>query len=154
METTQTFLRYKYLLRPHVYNRTRILLCQDYLISPASCELLKNRDLTLLPVCTCWCLTHCFPPHSRSYRYMNVEWHLNLWIKREKCMTQCQLTSLSAAIISLCKMKNISVLSGVSSVFMETCILPLLEFISSCSLLIFLQSQSNKASYITDFALD
>ena len=85
---------------------------------------------------------------------MNVEWHLNLWIKREKCMTQCQLTSLSAAIISLCKMKNISVLSGVSSVFMETCILPLLEFISSCSLLIFLQSQSNKASYITDFALD
>ena len=95
-----------------------------------------------------------FPSHSRSYRCMNVKLHLNLWIKREKCMTQCQLTSLSAAIISLRKMKNISVLSGVSSVFMETCILPLLEFISSCSLLIFLQSQSNKASYITDLALD
>lgn len=66
-----------------------------------------------------------FPPHSRSYHCTNVEWHLNLWIKREKCMTQCQLTSSSAAIISLRKMKNISVLSGVSSVFMETCILPL-----------------------------
>lgn len=95
-----------------------------------------------------------FPPHSRSYHCTNVGWHLNLWIKREKCMTQCQLTSSSAAILSLRKMKSISVLSGVSSVFIETYILPLSEFISSCSLLIFLQSQSNKASYITDLALD
>lgn len=137
-----TFLEWKYLFCPHIYNSTKISLYQKKVFSlQPYVSFLRTRILfsfmSALPV-----PLPVFLPHSRSY--INVGQHLSLWLKRVS-VTQCRLTSSSAAIITWRKTEHISILSGVSSMFMEACILLLSECISSCSLLILLQSQSNKS---------
>nr|KAF6346893.1 hypothetical protein mPipKuh1_010628 [Pipistrellus kuhlii] len=107
-----------YLFCPHVYNQAKTSLYQESLLS-------LQAHLSFLTTGISFAFIFCMVPRPAflppGRYFVHVEWPLSLWIgrlflKREKRVTHCHLTSCGATLITYHKTECASVLLGAACV--------------------------------------